>query len=158
MGQGLIAMRDLEIKGSGNILGPQQHGHMTAVGYELYCKLLDEEIRPQGRDGTKAHGDNHRYKEKCLYRRWVHSPGRAKDRDLQEDCRHRRHLQDKYDIEEELEDRWDIPEPVSNLIDIAYIKALAGGLGISGSIHRDREVILRLTGSKLRFQIPDSLE
>ena len=40
-----IAMRDLEIRGSGNILGPQQHGHMTAVGYELYCKLLDEEIR-----------------------------------------------------------------------------------------------------------------
>ena len=38
-------MRDLEIRGAGNILGPQQHGHMAAVGYELYCKLLEEAVR-----------------------------------------------------------------------------------------------------------------
>ena len=37
-----IAMRDLEIRGAGNILGPEQHGHMGAVGYDLYCKLLEE--------------------------------------------------------------------------------------------------------------------
>lgn len=35
-----IAMRDLEIRGAGNLLGPEQHGHMAAVGYDLYCKLL----------------------------------------------------------------------------------------------------------------------
>ncbi len=39
-----IAMRDLEIRGAGNILGPQQHGAMDAVGYDMYCKLLDEAI------------------------------------------------------------------------------------------------------------------
>ena len=42
-----IAMRDLEIRGSGNVLGAQQHGHMDAVGYELYCIMLEEEIRRQ---------------------------------------------------------------------------------------------------------------
>jgi len=39
-----IAMRDLEIRGAGNILGPEQHGHIAAVGFDLYCKLLEEEM------------------------------------------------------------------------------------------------------------------
>ena len=40
-----IAMRDLEIRGAGNLLGSEQHGHMEAVGYDLYCKLLNESVR-----------------------------------------------------------------------------------------------------------------
>ena len=41
LGSGIrIAMRDLEIRGAGNVLGAEQHGHMEAVGYDLYCKLL----------------------------------------------------------------------------------------------------------------------
>jgi len=39
-----IAMRDLEIRGAGNILGEAQHGHIAAIGFDLYCKLLEEEI------------------------------------------------------------------------------------------------------------------
>ena len=45
LGSGIkIAMRDLEIRGAGNILGAEQHGHMEAVGYDLYCKLLNEAV------------------------------------------------------------------------------------------------------------------
>ena len=40
-----IAMRDMEIRGAGNLLGPEQHGHMEAVGYEMYCRLLEEAVR-----------------------------------------------------------------------------------------------------------------
>lgn len=40
-----IAMRDLEIRGAGNLLGGEQHGHMAAIGYDLYCKLLEETVR-----------------------------------------------------------------------------------------------------------------
>ena len=39
------AMRDLEIRGAGNILGARQHGHMQAVGYDLYCKMLNEAVK-----------------------------------------------------------------------------------------------------------------
>lgn len=39
-----IAMRDLELRGAGNLLGAEQHGHMQAVGYDLYCKLLNEAV------------------------------------------------------------------------------------------------------------------
>jgi len=46
-----IAMRDLELRGAGNILGPEQHGHIMAVGFDLYCKLLEEET-------LKASGEN----------------------------------------------------------------------------------------------------
>jgi transcription-repair coupling factor (superfamily II helicase) len=46
LGSGMgLAMRDLEIRGAGNILGPEQHGHVAAVGFDLYCRLLDEAIR-----------------------------------------------------------------------------------------------------------------
>ena len=46
MGAGFaIAMRDLEIRGAGNLLGTQQSGHIAAVGYELYCQLLENAVR-----------------------------------------------------------------------------------------------------------------
>lgn len=45
MGSGFrIAMKDLEIRGAGNMLGEEQHGHMEAVGYDLYCKMLNEAV------------------------------------------------------------------------------------------------------------------
>ena len=40
-----IAMRDLELRGAGNLLGAQQHGHMNAVGYDLYCKMPSEAVK-----------------------------------------------------------------------------------------------------------------
>ena len=47
-----IAMRDLELRGAGNLLGAQQHGHMNAVGYDLYCKMLNEAVKEAKRSGT----------------------------------------------------------------------------------------------------------
>ena len=48
-----IAMRDLELRGAGNILGPEQHGHIAAVGFDLYCKLLEEEMsKAKGEEST----------------------------------------------------------------------------------------------------------
>ena len=49
-----IAMRDLEIRGAGNLLGAEQHGHMEAVGYDLYCKLLNESVREMKGISTPA--------------------------------------------------------------------------------------------------------
>jgi transcription-repair coupling factor (superfamily II helicase) len=43
-----VAMKDLEIRGAGNLLGPQQHGHMMMVGYELYSRLIDDAVRALG--------------------------------------------------------------------------------------------------------------
>jgi transcription-repair coupling factor (superfamily II helicase) len=51
-----IAMRDLEIRGAGNLLGPEQHGHIAAVGFDLYCKLVNEAIE-QGLGETQSAAD-----------------------------------------------------------------------------------------------------
>jgi transcription-repair coupling factor (superfamily II helicase) len=50
-----IALRDLEIRGAGNILGTEQSGHIAAVGYELYCQLLDNAVRALKREPLKEH-------------------------------------------------------------------------------------------------------
>ena len=50
-----IAMRDLELRGAGNILGPEQHGHIVAVGFDLYCKLLEEEMLKASGKETRPH-------------------------------------------------------------------------------------------------------
>ena len=49
-----IAMRDLEIRGAGNILGPEQSGHIAAVGYEMYCQLLDKAVKELRHEPTQA--------------------------------------------------------------------------------------------------------
>ena len=60
MGAGFaIAMRDLEIRGAGNILGTQQSGHIAAVGYELYCELLERAVRQMKQMAPKATLDVH---------------------------------------------------------------------------------------------------
>jgi transcription-repair coupling factor (superfamily II helicase) len=51
-----IAMRDLEIRGAGNLLGAEQHGHMAAVGYELYCRMVDDAVRALTYDAGKGGG------------------------------------------------------------------------------------------------------
>ncbi|MBD5481365.1 MAG: transcription-repair coupling factor [Lachnospiraceae bacterium] len=55
LGSGMkIAMRDLEIRGAGNLLGAEQHGHMEAVGYDLYCKMLGEAVKRLKGEGERA--------------------------------------------------------------------------------------------------------
>lgn len=55
LGSGIkIAMRDLEIRGAGNLLGAEQHGHMEAVGYDLYCKMLGEAVKRLKGEGERA--------------------------------------------------------------------------------------------------------
>ena len=52
-----LAMRDLELRGAGNLLGPEQSGHIDAIGYELYCRLLAEAVNKQGVASGKAAAD-----------------------------------------------------------------------------------------------------
>jgi transcription-repair coupling factor (superfamily II helicase) len=54
-----IAMRDLEIRGAGNILGPEQSGHISAVGYEMYCQLLEEAVRQIKHEAKPTQPDAH---------------------------------------------------------------------------------------------------
>ncbi len=145
-----IAMRDMEIRGAGNLLGPEQHGNMESVGYEMYCKLLDEAIRelkgePVLQDDVEVTIDIN--VDAYIDREYIDNESEKiemykKIASIQDD-------QDVLDIEDELVDRYgDIPQPVRNLIMVAYVKSLAKSAGFSSITEKDGAVILQYVDMK----------
>ena len=126
-----IAMRDLEIRGAGNLLGSEQSGHLNAVGYELFIKLLKEAV-------LEEKGELVPEKRECvvnldfdalLPEKYVSSP--ASRMSLYKKIALIRSIYDVGDIVDELSDRFgDPPQPAMNLVHIAYMKALASSIGI----------------------------
>ena len=138
-----IAMRDMEIRGAGNMLGPEQHGHMESVGYDMYCRLLDEAVRelrgePLRKEETEVSIDINI--DAYIDDSYIGSESRKIE--MYKKIAAINDENDVLDIEDELTDRYgDIPEPVRNLITVAYIKALARSLGISSVTEKRDSVI-----------------
>jgi transcription-repair coupling factor (superfamily II helicase) len=127
-----IAMRDMEIRGAGNILGGEQHGHMEAVGYDMYLHLLSEAIQREKGEDVQEYG------EECLVDLQVqaHIP-ESYIRDLNQrlDIYRRiadiRTRADALDVTDELIDRFgEPPASVNGLVQIALLRNRASGLGI----------------------------
>ena len=127
-----IAMRDMEIRGAGNLLGAQQHGHMEAVGYDLYLRLLAEAVNEE-----KGVADTRREPE-CLIDLPVsaHIPesyiaSNAQRLDIYRRIADIRTEEDSYDVYDELIDRFgEPPEAVQGLIDVALLRNLAANIGL----------------------------
>lgn len=125
-----IAMRDLEIRGAGNILGPEQHGHMGAVGYELYCKLLQEAMQRIMNQPVAEAFETTVYIKVNAYLPSTYIANEGQKLDIYKKIAAIRNEEDYYDMQDELTDRYaDMPQCVSNLLDISYIKALANQAG-----------------------------
>ena len=126
-----IAMRDLEIRGAGNILGERQHGHMTEIGYDLYVKMLDAAIRNLQGQVVEQKVDTEIELDINAYIPENYIDDEMSKIEIYKKIASIESKQDLYEIEEEVEDRFsNIPEPVRNLMHIAYIKALGEKLGI----------------------------
>ena len=140
-----IAMRDLELRGAGNLLGAEQHGHMNAVGYDLYCKMLSEAVKEA--KGIQTMEDfettidlnmdafipdsyiSNEYQKLDIYKRIAAIETQ----------------QDYDDMLEELLDRFgEMPKAVLNLLAIARMKALA---------HRAYVTEIKQTGADMRITL-----
>lgn len=136
-----IAMRDLEIRGAGNMMGSAQHGHMAAIGYDLYCRMLEDTIKL-----IKGEIEEEPIETSVELKVSAYIPGTYIEDEMQKIEIYKKiaaieSLDDYMDIKEELEDRYsDIPEPVYNLMDIAYIKSKAKLLSIEEIKETEKEV------------------
>ncbi len=127
-----IAMRDLEIRGAGSVLGGEQHGHMEAVGYDMYLKLLSDAI-------AEEKGEKHSEQRECTVdiRMSAHIP-ESYISDLPQRLAAYRRIaavktaEDVLDVTDELLDRYgDLPDSVTDLIDVSYLKNRASEVGIT---------------------------
>jgi transcription-repair coupling factor (superfamily II helicase) len=128
-----IAMRDLEIRGAGNILGPEQHGFIVTVGFDLYTQLLEEAIQElKGEPApTKDLQPNIELRVDAFISDQYVGETRQKI-DAYKRIISIREMGDADDVAEELSDRFGtMPEPVKNLLDIARLKVVAAKVGIS---------------------------
>mgnify|MGYP001026060141 FL=1 len=144
-----IAMRDLEIRGAGNLLGPEQHGHIAAVGFELYSRLVEEavrELKGTEKEETKEDPFLDLPVSAFIGDDYVSDPRQKID--LYRKINAAMTLEDLRGLEEEFQDRFgDLPEPSRNLLRIARIKILSRDLRAS-SITTEREnVVIRLLPS-----------
>lgn len=125
MGSGFrIAMRDLEIRGAGNVLGKEQHGHMDKVGYELYSKLLKEELGEKPAKNVQLDIRVSAYIPEGYIE---NSAGRM---DAYKEIAEIRTLADRNRVVGALEDLYgELPLEVENLVEIASVKAMAEEIG-----------------------------
>ena len=138
-----IAMRDLEIRGAGNVLGPEQSGHMMSVGYDLYLKLLEEAVQEEKGETPKPRVD-------CAAELLLSAnlpSGYVADAGQRVDLYRRialiRTEEQKSDMLDELIDRYgEPPAEAVALLDIALLRSRASEQGISEIRQKDGRLLL----------------
>ncbi|MDD5939138.1 MAG: transcription-repair coupling factor [Clostridiales bacterium] len=146
-----IAMRDLEIRGAGNVLGPEQSGFLVSVGYDMYLKLLEEAVLTE-------RGEKAEIPAECsadltvsasIPDRYVPSPEQRMD--LYRRIAMIRSEEDADDLTDELIDRYgDPPRQVNNLITVALLRADAARQGISELTQKGNNLLFSLASFDLR--------
>jgi transcription-repair coupling factor (superfamily II helicase) len=138
-----IAMRDLEIRGAGNLLGQQQHGHMDSVGYDMYCKLLAEAVGElRGESPRETHETNIDISVDAFIPSRLISDEQQK-LEIYKKISLINSQQDYFDVQEEIEDRYGtMPPPVVNLLDVALMKAEARSLGVISIAQKGLNIVI----------------
>ncbi|WP_320986173.1 TRCF domain-containing protein, partial [Hungatella effluvii] len=147
LGSGIkIAMRDLEIRGAGNVLGAEQHGHMEAVGYDLYCKLLNQAVLEL--KGQRREEDTYETVVDCDIDAYIptsYIKNEYQKLDIYKRISSIENEEEHMDMQDELMDRFgDIPKPVENLLHVAAIKALAHGAYVTEVNINSQEIRLTM--------------
>jgi transcription-repair coupling factor (superfamily II helicase) len=137
-----IALRDLEIRGAGNILGTQQSGHIAAVGYELYCQLLENAVRRSKNLPVKTHLDVSLDLPWPAFLPRDYVPGQKLRIEVYRRLSRIRRLERVEDFRQELSDRYGPPpESVEWLLRLAELRILAARWQVAG-VHLEKPVDL----------------
>lgn len=143
-----IAMRDLEIRGAGSVLGRAQHGHMTAVGYDLYCKMLDTAVKHAKGLPVPKEKNTFVNLSADAFIPDSYIMNEAQKLDIYKKIAAVASLEDCDDIRDELRDRFGekIPASAENLLRIALIRSIVGKLDMAEIVGGDGSI--RVTMNK----------
>ncbi len=139
-----IAMKDLEIRGAGNMMGSAQHGHMAAIGYDLYCRMLEDMVKL-----IKGEIDKEPIETTVELRVDAFIPVDYISDEMQKIEVYKKiaaisSFEDMMEIQDELIDRFsDIPPSVENLINIAYIRSIGKQFGIEEIKQKGNELLFQ---------------
>ena len=156
LGSGIkIAMRDLEIRGAGNVLGAEQHGHMEAVGYDLYCKMLSQAVKAL-KDG-ESQEESFETAVECDISAYIpasYIKNEYQKLDIYKRISAIETQEESMDMQDELMDRFgDIPASVDHLLRIAALKGQAHRAYVTEVLINRQEVRLTLYGrAKLKAE------
>jgi len=157
-----IAMKDLEIRGAGNLLGVEQSGHIAAVGFDLYCRLLAESV-----DELKSKQTGRIQDKRAelppptiilplpAYLPEEYIPSPATRIAIYHRLTRIAHAHEINDIAQELKDRFGpLPQPVKNLFEILEIKLLATGKGVESITSEAKQITINLAPGKRLHSLP----
>jgi transcription-repair coupling factor (superfamily II helicase) len=142
-----VAMRDLEIRGAGNMLGVEQHGHIADVGYELYCKMVDDAVRAIQGEIVKDDMEEATIELKVsAYIPEYYIEDEVSKLRMYKKISAIRTYDDEDEIIDELLDRYgDVPQVTINLIKISHIRYLASVLAITEIKQQEGRVIFNFS-------------
>ncbi len=146
LGSGIrIAMRDLEIRGSGNLLGSEQSGQMDAIGYDLYCKILRQAVKEVKGEETEEEFETVVDLSMDAFIPDTYIPNEFQKLEFYKKIAGIMNEQDYEDISDELMDRYGpLPAPVKNLLRIANLKASAHRASITEIKERGGALTIRV--------------
>ncbi|TWT50615.1 Transcription-repair-coupling factor [Rubripirellula amarantea] len=158
MGAGFaISMRDLEIRGAGNLLGSQQSGHIAAVGYELYCHLLEDAVRQLQKLPPKLSADVDIDLPVEAYLPEGYVPDLRHKIDLYRRIAKINNAKEIGDVREELVDRFGaLPPPVQRMLELAELRLDAAAWLIASITNNDRFIVLHYTNRQRMEQLAKS--
>ncbi len=141
-----VAMRDLEIRGAGSLLGERQHGHMEAVGYDLYCKMLNEAVKSvRGEGKEEEEFETSIEMDVSAYIPSTYVKSEYQKLDMYKRVAEVENVKEYTEMLDELVDRFgECPKEVENLVRISLLKSMAHRVGVQQVVQKERAVKLHM--------------